>query len=159
MRFFGRETTTRSRISRLALAVIVGGALLTLSLGAGVASADGGRDHRGADATFTKWVTDWPNMAGVVGGAVGEGSFVGKVLDYNPGPTTVIAATYQFNGSKHSFSALVHVEQTGLNALIIGVVTDGWRKGTLVTGQYTQITCDHGGLTTDCFQGSLDIGR
>lgn len=153
-----KATTRKSRISRLALTVIASGALLTLSLGAGAVSANGGRDHRGADATFTKWVTDWPNMAGVVGGAVGDGSFVGKVLDYNPGPTTVIAATYQFSGSRHSFSALVHVEQTGLNAMIIGVVTDGWGKGHLVNGQYTQITCDHGGLTTDCFRGSLDIG-
>ena len=31
-------------------------------------------------STFTKWVTAWPNMAGVVGGAVGGGSFTGEVL-------------------------------------------------------------------------------
>ena len=160
MRPLSREATVRSRISRIALAVIASGALLTLSLGVGVASANnGGPNHRGADATFTKWVTEWPNMAGVVGGSVGDGSFVGRVLDYNPGPTTVIAAIYQFNGSRHSFSALVHVEQTGLHAVIIGVVTDGWGRGNLVNGQYTQITCAHGGLTTDCFRGSLDIGR
>jgi hypothetical protein len=48
-------------------------------------------DHGGA-ATFTKWITDWLNMAGVVGGSVGDGTFSGKVLDYNSGPLTIIAA-------------------------------------------------------------------
>jgi hypothetical protein len=144
-----------SRITRRLLVSIAAAGLLALSLGAGIASADGG--HR--QATFTKWVTEWPNMGGVVGGSVGEGAFSGKVLDYNPGPTTVIAAIYHFGGSRHSFTALMHVEQTGLHAEIIGVVIDGWGKGRLVSGEYTQITCDHDGITTDCFQGFLAFGR
>ena len=83
-------------------------------------------------ATFTKWmVGEGPGMAGVVGGAVGEGAYVGKVLDFNPGPTTVIAAIYQVDGSERPFTALVHVEQTGLHAVIPGAVTDGWGKGNL----------------------------
>ena len=111
-------------------------------------------------ATFTKWmVGDGPAMAGVVGSAAGEGDFVGKVLDFNPGPTTVIAATYQFNGSRRAFTALVHVEQTGPAATITGVVTDGWGKGNLVTGKYTEIKCDHDGTTTDCWQGTLSIAK
>lgn len=111
-------------------------------------------------ATFTKWmVGEGPGMAGVVGGAVGEGAYAGKVLEFNPGPTTVIAATYQFNGSKRPFTALVHVEQTGLEAVISGVVIDGWGKGNLVKGAYTEIKCDHDGITTDCWQGTLDIAR
>lgn len=111
-------------------------------------------------ATFTKWmVGEGPSMAGVVGGAAGEGAYVGKVLDFNPGPTTVIAARYQFNGSKRAFTALVSVEQTGLEGAITGVVTDGWGKGNLVTGNYTEIKCDHDGMTTDCWQGSLDIAK
>lgn len=115
----------------------------------------------GSDAaTFTKWlVGEGPGMAGVVGGAVGDGAYAGKVLDLNPGPTTVIAAIYQFNGSKRPFTALVHVEQTGLEAVITGVVTDGWGKGNPVKGQYTQIKCDHDGMTTDCWRGVLDIER
>ena len=109
-------------------------------------------------ATFTKWlVGEGPIMAGVVGGAVGEGTYAGKVLDMNPGPTTVIAATYQFNGSKRAFTALVHVEQTGLEAVITGVVTDGWGKGNAIKGEYTQITCDHDGITSDCWRGTFDI--
>jgi hypothetical protein len=111
-------------------------------------------------ATFTKWlVGEGPAMAGVVGGAAGEGAYAGKVLDFNPGPTTIIAAIYQFNGSKRPFTALVHVEQTGLEAVIDGVVIDGWGKGNRVKGGYTQIKCDHDGMTTDCYQGTLDIER
>ena len=111
-------------------------------------------------ATFTKWlVGDGPIMAGVVGGAAGEGAYAGKVLDLEPGPTTVIAAIYQFNGSKRQFTALVHVEQTGLDAEITGVVIDGWGKGNPVEGRYSQITCDHDGITTDCYQGTVDVGR
>jgi hypothetical protein len=111
-------------------------------------------------ATFTKWlVGEGPAMAGVVGGAAGEGAYAGKVLDFNPGPTTVIAAIYQFNGSKRPFTALVHVEQTGLEAVIDGVVIDGSGKGNRVKGGYTQIKCDHDGITTDCYQGTLAVER
>lgn len=111
------------------------------------------------NATFTKWmVGDGPEMAGVVGGAVGEGVYAGKVLDFSPGDTTVIEARYQFTGSTHAFTALVHVEQTGLNAVISGVVTDGWGKGKPVTGQYAEIQCDHDDKTTDCWQGTLSVG-
>ncbi len=110
-------------------------------------------------ATFTKWmVGEGPGMAGIVGGAAGKGAYAGKVLDFTPGPTTVIAAEYQFHGTERPFTALVHVEQTGLQAVISGVVTDGWGKGSQVTGEYTEIKCDHDGVTTDCWQGSLRIG-
>ncbi len=109
-------------------------------------------------ATFTKWmVGEGPEMAGVVGGAVGEGAYAGKVLDFDPGPTTAIEARYQFKGATHAFTALVHVEQTGLEAVITGVVTDGWGKGSPVKGRYAEIKCDHDGITTDCWQGALDI--
>jgi hypothetical protein len=117
----------------------------------------GDQDHREAQVTFTKWVVNWPNMAGVVGGDVGNGSFTGEVLSYSPGPVTVIEAVYHFHGSKHSFTARVHVEQTGLKAVIVGVVTDGWLKGQAVEGEYTQITIDHDGGTG--YQGSLEIER
>ena len=96
-------------------------------------------------------------MAGVVGGAVGEGAYAGKVLDMIPGDTAVLSAIYEFSGSKHAFSALVHVEQTGLKAVISGVVTDGWGKGQPVKGEYTEIQCDHDGMTTDCWQGALEV--
>jgi hypothetical protein len=159
MRAMHKETIAKSRISRRLVALAAAVALLTVGLGAGVVSADNGRNDEKGAATFTKWVTDWPNMAGIVGGSVGNGAFSGKVLDYNPGPTTVIAALYHFSGSRHDFTALMHVEQTGLRAVLVGVVIDGWQKGKLVNGEYTQITCTHGTVTGDCFRGSLDVAR
>ena len=81
-------------------------------------------------------------MAGVVGGSVGDGEFSGTVIDYAPGATTLITAIYHFGGSRHEFTARMHVEQTGLHAVLVGVMTDGWGKGKLVTGAYDQITCE-----------------
>jgi hypothetical protein len=159
-----------------ALLLIAAVSLLTLSLGAGMVSADVGRDNRNAENTFTKWVTTQPpvapvlkNMAGVVGGDVGAGTFAGEVLTLSlittTTPTTkVINAAYHFNGSRHSFTALVHVVQTGLTdgstAVITGQVTEGWLKGNLVEGEYTQIQCQQApGVVGTCFQGMLDILR
>ena len=51
------------------------------------------------------------------------------MLDLAAGPTTVIAAIYEFHGAERPFTALVHVEQTGLEAEITGVVIDGWGEG------------------------------
>lgn len=114
-------------------------------------------------ATYTKWVTGFPNqpgrildMAGVVGGVVGNGTFAGEVLQYNPDPAlTHIVAFYHFTGPEHSFTALVDVLQsgavTGSKATIIGVITDGWMKGHPVEGEFTQIEIDHDGGTG--FQG------
>lgn len=145
----------RRRLPVHRLVAIVSIAVLTLSLGAGVASAGGSRDHGIAQNTFTKWITTYPAMAGVVGGDVGTGSYAGEILKYTPDTTTVIEALYHFTGSRHSFTALVHVEQTGLKAVIVGVVTDGWLKGHKVEGQYTQITCPQS--SGGCFRGTLDI--
>ena len=158
-------STKVDRIRTRALAVIAAVALVTLAFG--VASADGGRDHRNAETTFTKWVTGpgvapvLANMAGVVGGDVGDGTFTGEVLTLvdNPAPpvgdgTRVINAAYHFTGSRHSFTALMHVVATGHafgdTAVLTGVVTDGWLAGNLVAAEYTQGTCTHNGLTTTC---------
>ena len=152
-------TTASSRsIRRRSLALVAAVMLLTLSLGAGTALADGGRHQRDAESTFTKWVTAYPAMAGVVGGDVGPGTYAGEILKYTPGTTTVIEALYHFTGSRHAFTALVHVEQTGLRAVISGVVTDGWLKGHPVQGAYRQITCSQAPDGT-CYQGTLDILR
>ncbi len=120
-------------------------------------------------ATFTKWITAFPNqpglianMAGVVGGDVGSGLYAGEVLKMstdNVTGVTEIVAFYRFNGPAHSFSALVRILQTGAvtgsKAVIAGAVTDGWLKGHAVAGEFTQIAIDHDGGTG--YQGSLDI--
>ena len=117
-------------------------------------------------------MTGFPNqpgriidMAGIVGGDVGNGTFTGEVLLYNPGATATavshFVAFYHFHGQKHSFTALVDVLQTGsgpgTKAVITGIVTDGWQKGHAVSGGYTEIVGTHDGITSACYQGALKI--
>jgi hypothetical protein len=75
----------------------------------------------------------------------------------------VIDAVYHFNGSEHSFTALMHVvatgHATGDTAVLAGRVTDGWLAGNLVSAEYTQVICTHGAVTGTCFQGTLEILR
>ena len=151
-------------------ALIAGVAFVALSLSPKVASAEDASRHRNPENTFTKWAIDSPpapgvlvNMAGVVGGDVGRGTFTGEVLSIDgaglPEAPLFIHAHYHFNGRFHFFTADVHVTQILNKAVIIGVVTDGWLEGNLVEGEYTQITCEHDGTTTDCFRGTLEILR
>jgi hypothetical protein len=148
-----------------AIALIAAVALVTLSLGAGVTFANNGRPHVEAQNTFTKWITATPNlpgevkdMGGIVGGDVGDGTFAGTVLSATPFTGgAVLNAIYGFNGSEHSFMALMHIVQTGTHAVLIGVITDGWLQGHLVEGEYTMGTCTHGDVTGTCFQGTLDV--
>jgi hypothetical protein len=152
------------------LAIATAAVLLAFTLGVGLASANAG-DHRYAENTFTKWITGlgpapyFASMGGIVGGDVGDGTFSGYVVTRTPTATgVVIDAIYQFHGSRHSFTAPVHVVQTGsttgATAVITGQVTDGWLAGTMVEGQYTVGTCDHGSVTGGtCFSGTLTILR
>jgi hypothetical protein len=140
---------------RLTLRVLMAGAL-ALVVGAAPALADSGRD---AHSTFTKYVTVAPEMAGIVGGDVGTGTFSGTILSITPGTTTFIEAIYRFNGAHHAFVARMHVQQTGLTAVITGNVTDGWLAGNQVRGAFTEITCSLSGSPTLCWTGSVDILR
>jgi hypothetical protein len=111
-------------------------------------------------STFTKWlVGDGPEMVGVAGGAVGDGgSYSGRVLELEEGdPTTVVRAVYRLAGPEHDFTALMYVEQTGLRAVLAGVVTDGWNKGSFVRGEYTEIQHEHDGTTSAAWQGTLSF--
>lgn len=138
-------------------------ALLTLSLSTGVVLAGGGRDSRNAENTFTKYISSYPAMAGVVGGDVGVGTYAGTILSLSVTATGLaIDATYTFDGSRHSFTAAVHIVQTGFTtgatATIAGQVTEGWLKGNEVEGEYTAISCTQA-PDGACFQGTLDILR
>ena len=167
----------------LALAVF---AILSVSLGVGVALGDGGgnpgggggRDHDSADVTFTKWVTSLPadpstlagvHMAGVVGGDVGPGRYLGLVLgdDTASMPGFWLGhALYGFFGHRHSFVADNHITENDtvnpITATIRGVVVAGWLKGARVTGQYTQfdpcpIPTPGNVFGSVCFQGTLHL--
>ncbi len=160
----------------LALTAVVA----TLSLSAGVAQAHGRHHHRTGDVTFTKWVVSLPadpstlagvHMAGVVGGDVGDGAYVGQVLDDDtvsmPG-FWLGHARYEFHGSKHFFAADLHITEDDqavpITATIEGIVTDGWLEGAKVTGEYTQYdTCPiptpGNVFGTTCFSGTLHLQR
>ena len=154
------KSRTRDRV-RHAIALIAGTMLLTVSLGAGTVLADSGR--RNAENTFTKWIDVYPAMTGVVGGDVGAGTYSGEILTLTVTATgLVIDASYHFSGSRHAYTALVHVVQTGFTdgseAAITGQVTQGWLRGSPVQGEYTQIACDQA-PSGSCFEGALNILR
>jgi hypothetical protein len=163
----------------LAVAVFVAAsfAVVAHARTAETATPDGGRNHRSADVTFTKWLTSVPHapsaagasMAGVVGGDVGPGVFAGKVLtqDTTSRPGFWLAqALYGFIGSKHSFLAYNHITENDtmspITATIRGVVIAGWMKGAQVTGEYTLFdTCPiptpGNVFAPSCFQGTLHL--
>ncbi len=121
----------------------------------------GGKGHT-FNVTFTKWITTFPNMAGVVGGAVRPGTFAGEILNIGTvGNITSIEALYHVNGSRHSFTAHVYVTQNDLTgrATITGLVTEGWQEGAPVTGEYKVLTPCPIGTAGTCFQGTLHIQR
>src|SRR5450759_1155296 len=137
-----RITGSRSR----ALVLATAACLLALALSPAVVSAAGGRDSRNAENTFTKYISTYPVMAGVVGGDVGVGTYAGAILSLDVTNTGLVTDdVYDFDGS---------------TAVITGRVTGGWLKGNQVSGQYTQVTCEQTpGVFGTCFQGTLDVLR
>lgn len=135
--------------------VLIAAAGVVAHSAATVVSADG---FGLTEITFTKWVTDFPKMEGVVGGDVGDGDFVGTVLDAVPvagGKIVKISAEYILKGSQHQSTLHLTVWQFGNRfAAINGSVVDGWKKGATVYGRYTVISCGQAPDDT-CFQGRL----
>ena len=123
------------------------------------------KENKTSDNTFTKWITDYPNMAGVVGGDVGTGTFAGEVLSLvTVGDITNIEAIYHFNGKYHSFTAHNFVTQNDAagTANITGQVTEGWLKGGTVTGEYNvfvkcPIPTPGNSVGTQCYEGVLHV--
>jgi hypothetical protein len=62
---------------------------------------------------------------------------------------------YNFAGSKHSFTALIHgfqaVPGIGEKGVIVGVVLDGWLKGHALEGEWTEIP--------SCFEPGTGFGN
>src|SRR5207253_8653977 len=110
------------------------------------------RNHGDARVTFTKWVLDDPGLPGllerlegVIGGDTGTGIFKGEVLKETVDDITnmdEVVAFYHFAGTKHSFSAIIHLDfdLNTAKGVVIGVVTEGWLKGHAVRGHMRTLT-------------------
>ncbi len=129
-------------------------------------SGDKGRFRGRVEVIFTKWITDFPNMAGLVSGDVGGGTFAGEILNITP--TTngeIIEALYHINGGAYHFTAHNFITQDNLKgtAVIDGLVLDGPLKGERVRGEYQVISpcgvinAQNGSSGDVCFQGTLSI--
>ena len=127
----------------------------------------GGVPNHIFNVSFTKWITSYPDMAGVGGGAIGPAAFKGTLLSMSVVGTMEYAeALYHFDGSKHSFDAHIYATQddsTG-TGVITGRVMGGWLKGATLTGEYNvyracPIATPGNGMGTLCFSGMLHLRR
>jgi hypothetical protein len=173
------EERSMMAITRRAIRGLACLGVATAALGLGGAANARTTHHRGADVTFTKWLVTLPtdptlagvHMAGVVGGDVGTGTFVGFIIggDVTSRPGFWLGhARYEFHGSKHSFVADIHPTEndtvTPNTATIEGVVIKGWMRGARVTGQYTVLgTCaiptPGNVFAPSCIPGTLHLQR
>src|SRR6266542_6550388 len=167
----GAKTVVTKIQSFKGWSILLGLVLVATTAGAALAYSSDAKGHT-FDDTFTKWVITSPpapgvvlNMAGVVGGDVGPGTYTGEVISANSvGNITSIQALYHFNGSKHAFTAELTITQdeSAGTATITGHVTEGWLKGASVTGEYTVlavcgIDTPDNAYGTLCFQGTLHV--
>ncbi len=126
--------------------------------------------NRPVELAFTKWVTAFPLMEGVV---EGDRAFVGEVLQrqvsVNPNLNGIIRleAIYEVQDGDRSFTALIRGGTDALTgaAILNGVVLAGWRTGAAVHVEFDTIPAttgcvDVGGPPdTTCFQGTIHVGR
>jgi hypothetical protein len=148
--------------------------------------------HGAVDVTFTKWRTSGVPLppavatrslfAGFVGGVLGEGEFVGEVLDRKvstpctftappctPGstPPTITESTaglqaiYEVQASEH-FIALIQGGSNSSGGRLEGVIVSGWRTGAHVRVRFDTLsscTDPDGGTHGPCFVGTISVER
>jgi hypothetical protein len=141
----------------------------TLLLTSATRAADH-RDHRDAVITITKHIPAFlppggdifATVAGVVGGDIGEGTMTGNAfnpLEALPDGSITFEAEYRLVGSKHSLTLRFRsVQAPDKSGAFVGIVTDGWLKGNVLTGHYTARDCDQG-VNLTCFDIVLTIKK
>ncbi|MET0164231.1 MAG: hypothetical protein ABW318_04425 [Vicinamibacterales bacterium] len=113
------------------------------------------------EVTFTKWITTFPGMAGFTGGDV-VGTYAGEVLSRTPFDNGVIVqldARYEVtdSGGLHSFTTIIQGKSTKGNAVLNGVITEGWMLGARTHVTFETITPCQSGTMNVCFRGTIRI--
>jgi hypothetical protein len=152
----------------------------------------GDKRHGPVEVAFTKWrtavipaTTGVPTrylFKGFIGGDLGDGGFVGELLDRRastpctafdppctPGVTpatisgSIIAldAIYEVQAGEHSFTALIKGGTNAVTgaALLDGVILAGWRTGTRVHVAFQTMTNCADAPAGTCFQGVIRVER
>ena len=114
------------------------------------------------EVTFTKWITDYPALAGFT--SYGPGTIAGAVLSrIDDGEFTHLSARYEVtdpNGD-HSFKAVIQGKANNKRGSyeLNGIVTWGWMVGARVRATFVRVTpCEFGKLNV-CYQGIIQIQR
>ena len=186
-----RNIGVQSRVSAFLIAVVL---LLQLSPALAASQADGQQatSQEPVEVTFTKWrtaVLPPPSaaatrslFAGNAGGDLGEGDFVGEVLNrqartpcdaFVPPCTTGVTpptisdsiaslqAIYEVRAVEHSFIALIQGGSNTAGGQLEGVIVSGWRLGAHVRVAFdTLSSCtDRDGVAHGpCFDGTIRVG-
>jgi hypothetical protein len=141
-------------------------AAISLLLSSTTQAAD---EHSDAVITWTKHITAlfptpeiFGTIVGVAGGDIGEGTLNGEAfapLTPLPGGKIAFEAEYRFAGATHAFTVRFHaIQSADLSGVVVGIVTDGWLKGNVVTGTYQGRVCDEG-VNLRCFDGTFLIKK
>src|SRR5689334_11105773 len=107
------------------LASLVMATLLLLNIPALAGNLHEQRDakeefHGRVEVIFTKWITDFPRMEGLVSGDVGGGTFAGEILKgEHTTEVDEIEAIYHINGGAHHFTAHNHITQNNLKGTAV----------------------------------------
>ena len=183
----------QSRVSPFLIAVVL---LLQLSpaLAIGQPDAQEATSQEPVEVTFTKWrtavvppppaVATRSLFAGNVGGDLGEGDFVGEVLDpqmstpcttFTAPPCTSSGTTpptisrsinslhaiYEVRVGERSFIALIQGGSDSAGGRLEGVIVSGWRIGARVRVAFDRLSSctDRDGVAHGpCFDGTIRIG-
>ena len=112
---------------------------------------------------FTKWITTYPAMAGNT--EYGDGTFAGRILSrtaFDNGVIVQLQARYVVtdpSGAGHSFTAIIQGTENLVtsDAVLNGVITEGWMIGAQVHVTFQVITPCQLGTHNVCFQGTIRI--
>ena len=120
----------------------------------------------GKEVTFTKWYTTFPAMTGYT--CYGPGTYAGEILSrVVEGNFVLLRARYEVTDprGRHSFKAVIEGKLNSITgeAVLSGVVTEGWRTGTDVSVTFQRIlSCALAvgpSVPGVCFQGTIVIQK